>query len=128
MDPDLLRAQRKVWEVWFAGDTATLRQLTPGLIAISSGDEAMSNQDREIRNSADFHANGGRLIELTFPEMQVQRFGEVAIVYSKYRLATVIGTDTMRQSGHATEVFVQHNGVWVNPGWHLDGGHQNAGN
>jgi len=32
----------------------------------------------------------------------------------------VMGSDTMRQGGRATEVFVRQNGMWVNPGWHLD--------
>jgi len=121
-DPQLMRAQREVWDVWYAGDTARLRQLTPGLIAINSGDDTFSDQEAMIRASAGFHAGGGRLLELTFPTLRVQRFGDVAVVYSTYRSVAVMGSDTMRQGGRATEVFVRQNGMWVNPGWHLDAG------
>jgi hypothetical protein len=121
-NPDLMRVQREVWEVFFAGDTARLRALTPGLIAIDGGSTTFSDQESMVRSSARFHAGGGRLVELTFPVLRVQRFGDVAIVYSKYRLVTVMGGDTSRQGGRATEVFVRQNGAWVNPGWHLDSG------
>ena len=121
-DPDLLRVQREVWEVYFAGDTARLRALTPDLIAINNGGGTWSDQESTVRGSARFKARGGRLIDLKFPSMKVQRFGDVAIVYSTFSLATVLGADTSRQSGRATEVFVKRNGKWVNPGWHLDDG------
>lgn len=119
-DPDLLRVQREVWEVWFAGDTARLRQLTPGLIAIDGGEPVFSDQEATVVGSARFHAGGGRLLEVSFPEMRGQRFGDVVIVYSTYRLVMLMGADTLRQKGRATEVFVRQNGSWVNPGWHLD--------
>ena len=121
-DPDLMRAQREVWDVWYAGDTARLRQLTPGLIAINSGGDEFAGQEAMVRASAQFHEGGGRLVELSFPTLRVQRFGDVAIVYSTYRSVAVMGNDTMRQGGRATEVFVRQNGGWVNPGWHLDAG------
>jgi ketosteroid isomerase-like protein len=121
-DPELLRVQREVWEVYFAGDTARLRELTPDLVAIDNGGGTWSDQESMIRSSARFKANGGRLIDLKFPKMKIQRFGDVAIVYSTFTLATVAGKDTVRESGRASEVFVRKNGKWVNPGWHLDNG------
>jgi hypothetical protein len=121
-DPQLLRVQREVWEVFFAGDTTRLRELTPDLVAIDNGGGTWSDQESMIRASARFKANGGRLIELKFPQMKIQRFGDVAMVYSTFTLATVVGADTSRESGRASEVFVRRNGKWVNPGWHLDNG------
>ena len=121
-DPELMRVQREVWEVWYAGDTTRLRQLTPGLIAINNGEQSFSDQEAAVRGSAGFHSGGGRLLQLSFPEMRVQRFGDVAIVYSTFRSVALIGGDTLRQSGRATEVFVRQNGKWLNPGWHLDSG------
>ena len=118
-DPELMRVQREVWEVWYAGDTARLRQLTPGLIAITDHSDAFDDQEQVVRESARFHAGGGRLLELSFPTLRVQQFGDVAIIYSTYRSVAVMGSDTMRQRGHATEVFVRQHGSWVNPGWHL---------
>ena len=102
-DPDLLRVQ-----------------LTPGLIAIDGGEPVFSDQEATVVGSARFHAGGGRLLKVSFPEMRGQRFGDVVIVYSTYRLVMLMGADTLRQKGRATEVFVRQNGSWVNPGWHLD--------
>jgi hypothetical protein len=121
-EPELLRAQREVWESWYAGDTARFRELTPGLIAINNGGGSFGRQDAALRASAQFHARGGRLLELSFPELLVQRFGDVVIVYSTYRSVFVLEGDTLRESGRATEVFVRRHGEWVNPGWHLDSG------
>ena len=121
-DPELLRVQREVWEVFFAGDTARLRELTPELVAIDNGGGTWSDQASILRASASFKARGGRLIGLQFPKMKIQRFGDVAMVYSTFTLVTVMGKDTARESGRASEVFVRRNGKWVNPGWHLDNG------
>ena len=77
-----MRVQREVWDVWYAGDTARLRQLTPGLLAINNGSDAFGDQESTVRASARFHAGGGRLVDLSFPVLRVQRFGDVAIVYS----------------------------------------------
>jgi hypothetical protein len=117
-----MRVQREVWDTWFAGDTSRLRQLTPGLIAIDGGGPGpvFSDQEAAVEGSARFHAGGGRLLDLSFPEMRGQRFGDVVIVYSTYHLVMLMGADTLRQKGRATEVFVRQNGRWVNPGWHLD--------
>jgi ketosteroid isomerase-like protein len=119
-DPGLQRIQREVWEVWFAGDTARLRELTPDLVAVNGIRPGFDDQERAIQGSARFHAAGGRLIELAFPETHVQHFGDVVIAYSTYRTVTVMGRDTTRTTGHATEIFAKQNGHWVNPGWHLD--------
>ena len=97
-------------------------RLTPGLIALDSDGESFSDQEEALRASAEFLAGGGRLLELAFPKMQVQRFGDVAIVYSTFRSVAVIGGDTLRRSGLATEIFVRRDSGWVNPGWHLDSG------
>ena len=121
-DAALMKVQREIWEVWFAGDTARVRALTPGLVAISPGGGTWSDQETVVRGSAQFHARGGQLIQLEFPQMKVQRFGDVAIVYTTYLYVTVVGTDTSRQAGRASEVFVKRNGKWVNPGWHMDSG------
>ena len=121
-DRQLFAAQREVWQDWFAGDTARLRTLTPGLIAINNGDQQFRDQEQTIRGSAEFHAAGGRLLSLEFPELRVQHFGNVAILYSRWATTTLFGSDTTRRTGRATEVFVRVGGKWVNPGWHLDSG------
>lgn len=88
---------------------------------INSGGPFSSFRD-EVAASASFKKNSGRLVDLSFPEMRVQQFGDVVVVYTQYRLAFVMGADTTRQSGRATEVFVKRDGKWVNPAWHMDSG------
>ena len=123
IDPELSRAQRSVWEAWYNGDTARVRALTPGLVAISSHAEGFGDQDGIVQASARFHANGGRLIDLGFTDLHVRHYGDVAVIYSHYHLAIVNGRDTVRDSGRATEIFVRDHGHWLNPGWHLDSSH-----
>jgi hypothetical protein len=120
LTPELARAQRAVWEAWYAGDTAQVRALTPGLVAISSEGNRFDDQEATIRASAGFHARGGRLAGLSFTDLHVRNYGSVVMIYSRYHTVTVMGRDTSRGDGRATEVFVRQNGRWVNPGWHLD--------
>lgn len=57
---------------------------------------------------------------LSFTDDRWQRFGDVATVFSNYRIVLQIGDATTIQAGRATEVFVRRDGEWVNAAWHLD--------
>jgi len=121
IDPALARVQREVWEVWFAGDTTRLKEIVgDDLVAITPGSDGFSSTRNEVQASAGFRAGGGKLVDLRFPKMRVQRFGDVVIVYTDYEYALAMGSDTTRQSGRATEVFVKRDGKWLNPAWHMD--------
>jgi ketosteroid isomerase-like protein len=123
IDPALARVQREVWELWFSGDTTRLKQILPAdLVTIDNDGSAFSGLRDQVSASAGFKDAGGKLIALTFPEMRIQRFGDVVLVYSRYELAYAVGKDTTRQAGRATEVFVRRAGQWQNPAWHLDSG------
>ncbi|WP_263365784.1 nuclear transport factor 2 family protein [Edaphobacter bradus] len=120
-DAQLLRVREAVWRSWFADDTKTLEKLVPpGTIVISAGDKEWKNQAEVFRAAAEFHAKGGKLIRLEFPRTEVQHFGDVAIIYSKYLVETEQEGKRSAISGRATEVFVLRNGQWTNPGWHTD--------
>ena len=123
LTPELARAQRSVWEAWFAGDTAQVRALTPGLVAISASGSRFDDQESTIQSSADFKARGGRLLDLSFSDLHVRTYGNVVMVYSRYHVLALMGADTIRSNGRATEVFVRQHGRWLNPGWHLDNAH-----
>jgi len=71
-------------------------------------------------NAAEFHAKGGKLIQLEFPRTEVQQFGNVAIVWSSYALEIDVDGKRSLDSGRVTEIFVWHDGHWTNPGWHTD--------
>jgi ketosteroid isomerase-like protein len=118
---ELLRVREQVWRAWFAGDTKTLQQLVPPeSIVMSGGEEKWKNQADVLRTAAEFHAKGGKLVRLEFPRTEVQRFGDVAIVWSSYVLETELDGKRTTVSSRATEIFVWRHGRWTNPGWHTD--------
>ena len=51
-----------------------------------------------LRTAIEFHAKGGSLVRLEFPRTEVQRFGDVAIVWSSYIVEIeVAGNDNDRR-------------------------------
>ncbi|MGA9392441.1 MAG: nuclear transport factor 2 family protein [Candidatus Sulfotelmatobacter sp.] len=118
---ELLKARETVWRAWFAGDTETLKELVPPeTIVMSGGEEKWKNQADVVRSAAEFHAKGGKLLRLQFPRTEVQRFGDVAIVWSSYVVDVEVEGKRSSGSSRATEIFVWQHGRWTNPGWHTD--------
>ncbi len=117
----LLKVREAVWRSWFANDVSTLKELVPpGTIVISAGEPEWKHQSEVLQTAVDFQAQGGRLVRLEFPRTEIQRFGDVAILYSQYIVETEMKGKRSVSAGRATEVFVLHNGQWTNPGWHTD--------
>ena len=117
----LLKVREAVWRCWFANDASTLRKLVPpGTIVISAGEPQWKHQSEVLQSAFDFQAQGGRLIRLEFPRTEIQRFGDVAILYSQYIVETEMKGKRSVSAGRATEVFVLQHGQWSNPGWHTD--------
>jgi len=118
---EILKVRETVWRSWFANDRKTLEKLVPAdTIVISAGEEKWKNQADELRTAAEFQAEGGRLIGLEFPRTEIQRFGDVAVIWSKYVVETETSGKRSLTSGRVTEIFVRRNGQWTNPGWHTD--------
>ncbi len=118
---DVLKVREVVWRSWFANDAKTLKELVPPeTIVISAGEKEWKHQAGVLQSAAEFRAQGGKLIRLEFPRTEVQQFGDVAILYSEYRLETEMHGKRSTSAGRATEIFVRHNGQWTNPGWHTD--------
>jgi hypothetical protein len=125
-DPDgganLLKVREAVWRSWFANDSNALKKLVPPeTIVISSGESKWKHQAEILQSAAQFQADGGKLVRLEFPRTETQRFGDVAILYSKYIVETEMHGKHSVSSGRATEIFVLRDGQWTNPGWHTDG-------
>lgn len=118
---EILKAREAVWRAWFADDVATLKQLVPAETIVMSSDEAgWKTQADVLREAEEFKAAGGKLTRLEFPRTEIQRFGDVAIVWSNFVLETETNGKRTAGSGRASEVFVWRDGRWVNPGWHTD--------
>ncbi len=120
-DAPILQCREAVWRAWFANDTKTLAELVPAeAIAISPSEDEWKTQADIVREAAEFQAQGGKLIRLEFPRTKIQRYGDVAFVYSQFVLETETNGKRSVATGRATEVFVLRNGRWINPGWHTD--------
>ncbi|HEY4951182.1 MAG TPA: nuclear transport factor 2 family protein [Candidatus Acidoferrales bacterium] len=117
----ILKVRESVWRAWFANDTKALQKLVPpDTIVISSDEPKWKNQADVMRTAAEFQAGGGKLVRLEFPRTEIQRFGDVAIIWTSYVVETEENGKREVNSGRATEIFVRRNGEWVNPGWHTD--------
>jgi hypothetical protein len=119
----LLAVRDSVWRAFYANDQVRMRALVPdNLVAINPGDTAWQSQSAFLADAAAFARQGGRLVSLSFPRTEIQVFGTVAVLYSRYDLRFEVGGAQQSVSGRATEVFVLDHGRWRNPGWHLDSG------
>jgi ketosteroid isomerase-like protein len=118
---EILQVRESVWRAWFANDAKALERLVPAdTIVISSDEVKWKNQADVMRTAAEFQAGGGKLLRLEFPRTEIQRFGDVAIIWTSYLVETEENGKRVVSSGRATEIFVRRNGEWVNPGWHTD--------
>jgi ketosteroid isomerase-like protein len=102
------------------GTQALERLVPPDTIVISSDEAKWKNQADVLRTAAEFQAGGGKLVRLEFPRTEIQRFGDVAIIWTSYVVETEENGKRSVSSGRATEIFVRRDGEWVNPGWHTD--------
>ena len=118
-DSELLKAREKIWRAWFANDRETLTALVPAeTIVISASDQDWKHQSEILKEAAEFQSTGGKLLRLEFPHTEVQHFGEVAIIWSRYELETEVNGNRSTSTGRVTEIFVRRDGQWTNPGWH----------
>ncbi len=118
---ELFKVRESVWRAWFANDRAVLEQLVPAeTIVISAGEREWKGRAKVVESAAQFQVAGGKLVQLEFPRTEVQRFGDVAVLYSQYFLETEMNGKRSQTSGRVTEIFVFRDGKWTNPGWHTD--------
>ena len=116
----LLQAREAVWRAFFAGDRAALEKLLPEELVTMEPQGGWGNRRAVLDASAQFAAGGGKLVRLEFPKTEIQAYGYTAIVYSNYLYELDQGGKRSTNAGRVTEVFVLHNGAWVNPSWHMD--------
>ena len=120
VDPEVLKVREGAWRAWFAGDTAALEKTLPAEFIGISMEGPLTSLPRTLEESRGFREGGGRLVSLEFPETQAQRYGDVVVLYGRYRVVFIAGGSERDVSGRLTEVFVRRDGRWLHPGWHLD--------
>ena len=121
IDPEVLRVREAAWRHWFAGDEAALRaMLPPEFVGLDMGGGPFNGLEATLAASRQFHAKGGRLVRLEFPETRAQRYGDVVVLFGRF--SAVLESEGAEQTlaGRLTEVFVLRDGTWWHPGWHLD--------
>ena len=119
----LLAAREQVWRSWFENDQPRLeRLLPPKVVAINYGDTTWYDRVGVLRGAEEFARTRARLVGLAFPRTEIQSFGDVAILYSLFRVETESRGERTVDFGRATEVFVRRDGRWLNASWHLDSG------
>jgi len=121
-DAEVLRLREAAWRAWFGGDEVALRRILPSdFLGISASAGPMATLDITIAQSREFHAGGGRLVDLSFPETRFQRYGDVVILYGSYVAVIETGGKQVTNRGRLTEMFLKRGNTWVHTGWHLDG-------
>jgi hypothetical protein len=117
----LLAAREAVWRDFFSNNRSRLEQNIPSeTIAISPGQKEWDGREQVLAGAKSFAESGGKLTRLEFPRTEIQVYGNVALLYTKYLYETESGGKSESHTGRATEMFVNRDGKWVNVGWHMD--------
>ena len=121
IDPEVLVAREAAWRAFYDGDVTALGDVLPeDFIGINMNDAPFANRAQMLDASRVFRERGGRLVRLTFPETQAQRFGDVVVLYGRFEVVFQSGGAERTRRGRLTEIFVRRDGKWLHPGWHLD--------
>lgn len=110
----LVDAREAVWRAYYGGDTARLEELLPEPM-IGMG----TTRADIIAQSAEF-AHGRKLVAIEFSCDEFYVNGDVAVVFSNYRVQHDLNGHQLVDAGRAIELFERRGGRWVNPSWHLD--------
>jgi ketosteroid isomerase-like protein len=117
----LLEAREAVWRAFFSNDRAALDRLLPEeLVTIEPMGNEFGNRQAVMTGAEGFAKSGNKLVRLEFPKTEIQVYGYTAVIYSTYLYELEKDGKRTPHSGRVTEVFVNRNGQWVNPGWHMD--------
>ena len=92
---ELEKVREDVWVAWFNNDQKRMNDIiAPELIAISADDDNWQTKPGTMQNAAGFVQGGGKLIKVEFPHTDIQLYGDVAILYSRYIVAKMKAAGT----------------------------------
>ncbi len=118
----ILTAREAVWRAFFTNDQTTLAKLVPTdtIVLENSREKPFVRQAEILQSAKDLAQSGAKLVRLSFPQTEMQVYGNTAVLYTTYlyELEHKPG-ERHTSTGRATEIFVYRNGAWVNPGWHM---------
>jgi hypothetical protein len=119
---EILRLRESAWRTWFANDQAGFQRIVPAeLVALGWGGGPWEDRGQTLAQMAEFAKGGQALETLEFPQNVFQQYGDVVILYTRFRLVLKDGAGKLAETtGRGTEIFVRRNGRWIHTGWHLD--------
>jgi hypothetical protein len=83
----------------------TLGEVLPeDFIGINMNDSPFTTRAKVLEASRAFRERGGRLVSLTFPETQAQRYGDVVVLYGRFEVVFHTGSAERTMRGRLTEL------------------------
>ena len=127
---EILQLREAAWRTWFANDRPGFERIVPDeLVALGWDGGPWEDRALTVAQMEAFAQTGMTLTSLEFPRNVFQRYGDVVILYTRFRLILSDPDGTPHETtGRGTEVFVRRGGRWIHTGWHLDkvGGGESA--
>jgi hypothetical protein len=119
---EILALREAAWRTWFANDEAGFQRVVPEeLVALGWGGGPWEDRAQTLAQMGEFAKGGWTLRSLEFPQNVFQQYGDVVILYTRFRLMLADPAGKAEETiGRGTEVFVRRDGRWIHTGWHLD--------
>ena len=119
---EILAIREAVWRAWFANDRTAFQRIVPAeLVALGWDGGPWDDRARSLAQMGEFAKSGRTIASLEFPRNVWQRYGDVVILYTSFRLVLTDRAGASQPvAGRGTEVFVRRDGRWIHTGWHLD--------
>ena len=119
---ELLALREAAWRAWFTNDRSGFERIVPEELGALGWDGGpWDDRTQTLARMGDFAKSGGTLTALEFPRNVFQRYGDVVILYSSFRIALSDRTGQAQETtGRGTEVFVRRQGRRIHTAWHLD--------
>lgn len=119
---EILALRETAWRSWFANDAAAFQRVVPDeLVALGWGGGAWEDRAQTLVQMSEFAKGGWTLAVLEFPRTVFQQYGDVVILYTRFRVVLTDGAGKSEETnGRGTEIFVRRKGRWVHTGWHLN--------
>lgn len=119
---ELLALREAAWRTWFANDRAGFERIVPEeLVALGWDGGPWDDRAGTVAQMEGFARSGRQLTTLEFPRNVFQRYGDVVILYTSFRIVLSDAAGQAQETtGRGTEVFVRRQGRWIHTGWHLD--------
>ncbi len=119
---EILALREAAWRTWFANDRTGFERVVPEeLVALGWDGGPWDDRGQTVAQMGEFAKSGRTLTALEFPRNVFQRYGDVVILYTTFRIALSDSAGQAQETtGRGTEVFVRRKGRWIHTGWHLD--------